>query len=546
MRIAIDIETNKAHDRIWMASTYDIDTKDVKTWTEAAGLRDYLKQASLIVAHNGIGFDFPILNKIWKTTILTKQIADTLIMSRLSNPSREGGHSLKALAKLVGRTKRDFADFDQGLSSEMIEYCNEDTVICGELYLYLLNELKGFSQQSIDLEHEVAFHCHNQEKNGFLIDVPYALSLLSDWKTQRSTIEEELQTTFPPIITERYSEKTGKRLKDDVEVFNVGSRQQIAKRLQSLGWVPKHFTETGEVKVDESILGDVAIPEAKRISEYLLLQKRISQVESWIDAVDDKNRIHGSIITNGAISGRATHHSPNIAQVPNVGSLYGKECRSCWIVPSGYKLVGIDLAQLELRCLAHYMKDDEYTQELLNGDIHTKNQIAAGLETRAQAKTFIFALIYGAGATKIGSIVGAGSKEGTKLISRFLEATPALKSLKEKVERLSQKGCLQGLDGRLLHIRSAHSSLNTLLQGAGAIVSKQWICNISREIRRRGLDARQVAWVHDELQFEVKGDCAEDFGILAVECAVKAGVDLKMRCPIDAEYHVGNNWSESH
>ena len=546
MILALDIETNKAHNQIWLCSTYDVDTKEVKTWTEAGKFQQYIRDADLIIAHNGIGFDFPILQKIWKVTIPTQKMRDTLVMSRLSSPSRDGGHSLKNLAALVGRVKREFEDFDQGLSTEMIEYCSEDTIICGELYQYLIKELETFSQKSIDLEHKTALLVKQQEDNGFYFNTQKAMELLVDWKTELSLITEELQQIFPPIVTERWSEKTGKRLKDDVEVFNVGSRQQIAKRLQSLGWVPKHFTETGEVKIDESILGDVDIPQAKRIAQYLLLQKRVSQVSSWVDAVSDKSRIHGKVITNGAISGRATHHSPNVAQVPNVNSPWGHECRSCWTVPKGYKLVGIDLAQLELRCLAHYMNDKDYIEELLNGDIHTKNQIAAGLETRSQAKTFIFAFIYGAGDEKIGSIVGAGKQAGTRLRNRFLSETPALKALKEKVERLSKAGVLKGLDGRFLHIRSSHSALNTLLQGAGAIISKQWICNISDEIELRGLDAKQVAWIHDELQFEVKESDADQFGKIAVESAVKAGVDLGMRCPIDAEYHIGNNWSESH
>jgi hypothetical protein len=258
MRIALDIETNKAHDTIWLCCTYDIDTKEVRTWTEPESFLQFIKDASLIVAHNGIGFDYPKLNSIWKAKITIKTIADTLVMSRLANPSREGGHSLKNLAKLVGRTKKEFEDFDQGLSQTMIDYCIEDTIICGELYLYLSKELQEFSKKSIDLEHRTAMIVSQQERNGFLLDVPYAMSLLSEWKVTMSNIEEELQAIFPPIVTERWSEKTGKRLKNDVEVFNVGSRQQVAKRLQSLGWVPKDFTETGEVKVDESILESLA------------------------------------------------------------------------------------------------------------------------------------------------------------------------------------------------------------------------------------------------------------------------------------------------
>jgi DNA polymerase I-like protein with 3'-5' exonuclease and polymerase domains len=414
------------------------------------------------------------------------------------------------------------------------------------LYLYLLQELKGFSDKSIELEHKVQAVIAKQEKHGFLLDAPKAMTLVSDWKTDLSSIEEGLQEVFKPIVTERVSEKTGKRLSDDVEVFNPGSRQQIAKRLMSLGWKPTKHTEKGQVIVNEDVLAGVDIPEAKLIAHYLLLQKRVAQVESWLEHLSEDGRVRGKVITNGAISGRATHHSPNMAQIPNANSPFGNDCRACWTVPQGYKLVGIDLAQLELRCLAHYMRDEEYTQELLNGDIHTKNQTAAGLPTRAAAKTFIFATIYGAGPAKIGSIINAGAKEGKQILQRFLDATPSLKRLREKVERMATKGTLPGIDGRLLHIRSQHSALNTLLQGAGAIVSKYWLLEIYEEVRRRKIEAHQVAWVHDELQFEVEESRAEEFGQLAVEAARRVTDIISFRCPIDAEYHIGNNWSESH
>ena len=123
--------------------------------------------------------------------------------------------------------------------------------------------------------------------------------------------------------------------------------------------------------VDESTLAGVDIPEAKAIAEYLLVQKRVAQIESWIDAVSDDNRIHGKVITNGAVTGRMTHHSPNMAQVPAVGSEYGAECRSLFTVDKGYKLVGCDASGLELRMLAHYMKDEQYAKEIVEGDINT-------------------------------------------------------------------------------------------------------------------------------------------------------------------------------
>ncbi|WP_395007077.1 DNA polymerase, partial [Cypionkella sp.] len=204
-----------------------------------------------------------------------------------------------------------------------------------------------------------------------------------------------------------------------------------------------------------------------------LLQKRIAQVDSWVEAVQEDGRVHGFVIPNGAITGRMTHRNPNMAQVPNSGAIYGPECRALWTVEKGNKLVGIDASGLELRMLAHYMNDYAYTNEVVSGDIHTANQTAAGLQTRNQAKTFIYAFLYGAGPTKIGQIVGGSHQLGTELIEEFLENTPALRKLRQRIEAKAETKLLEGLDGRQLTVRSKHSSLNTLLQGAGAIVMKE-------------------------------------------------------------------------
>ncbi len=546
MRVALDIETNLKHDCIWVCCTYDIDTKEIRTWTSAQDFNKFIQQAKLIIAHNGISFDYPVLNRLWKTSIRLSQVRDTLVMSRLSSPSREGGHSLANLAKLVNRTKKEYDDFEGGLTDKMIEYCQEDVTICGELYLYLTQELRGFSEQSIELEHKVQAVITKQEKHGFKLDTVKAQCLLGQWKRRLSDIEEELQTIFPPIVTQRFSEKTGKQLKDDVEVFNPGSRQQIAKRLIEKGWKPTKHTEKGAVIVDESVLDGVDIPEAKRIAEYLLIQKRVAQVESWLEFVSDERRVHGKVITNGAVTGRMTHHSPNMAQVPSSSSPWGHECRDCWTVDDGKVLVGADASSLELRMLAHYMKDESYAKEIVEGDIHTKNQLAAGLETRAQAKTFIYALLYGAGPAKIGKIVGGSAKDGQELISNFLRNTPALKSLREKVERLSEQGTLPGLDGRKLQVRSAHAALNTLLQSAGAIVMKQGLVILNSKIQQQKLNANFVANVHDEWQIECSQEDADAVGKLAVSSIKEAGEVLGLRCPLDGEYKKGTTWAQTH
>ena len=549
MKIVLDIETNKAHDIIWCVITRNIDNGEVKVWKHQDGLQKYLDSCTSIIMHNGINFDGPVLKKNWKIIMRKTQVCDTLVISRLFSPSIEFGHSLEAWGNRLGFPKIEFKDFDGGLTEEMVSYCIQDTLVTQKLYEYLTKEMShDYSQESIKLEHEVAFIIAEQERSGFRFDEVKALQLLSVLKTKLDTICVEMQRIFPPKVTSGRTHKThGRPLSDIVEDFNPGSRKQIAERLIEKGWKPKKHTEKGSVIVDETTLEGLDFPEAKAIAEYLMLQKRIAQVESWVDAIQTDGRVHGQVITNGAVTGRMTHHSPNMAQVPNSGSPYGPDCRELWIVEKGYKLVGIDASGLELRMLAHYMKDDAYTTEVVSGDIHTANQKAAGLETRNQAKTFIYAFLYGAGAAKIGSIVGGSSKEGQALITRFLRNTPRLRALREKVSRIYvQKAWLPGLDGRKLLVRSEHSALNTLLQGAGAIAMKQALVIFNKRLRQSKMDYKFVANVHDEWQLEVEEHRADEAGKMGVQAITDAGVVLNMRCPLGGEYRVGNNWKDTH
>ena len=548
MRIILDIETNKAHDTIWCVVCRDIDKDVVSTFVKPDSLQDFINGCDSVVTHNGIFFDFPVLKKVWGITVKKSQVIDTLVLSRLYNPSLEDGHSLAAWGQRLGFAKGDFTDFDGGLTDEMLQYCIQDTKVTAELYKHLTQEMENdFSKESITLEHEVAIIIAEQERNGFKLDMPKAIQLLSELKTKLDIIQVEMETIFPPKVEANRISKIGKPLKDIVTPFNPGSRQQIAERLQEKGWKPKKHTEKGSVIVDEEVLASLDYPEAKAIAEYMMLQKRIGQIESWLEAVQKDGRVHGRVITNGAVTGRMTHMSPNMAQVPNSGSPYGHECRELWTIDKGNKLVGIDASGLELRMLAHYMNDDEYTNEVVSGDIHTANQTAAGLQTRSQAKTFIYAFLYGAGSAKIGSIVGGNAKEGQKLIDSFLQNTPRLKALREKVARIySTKGWLPGLDGRKLLVRAEHSALNTLLQGAGAIVMKQALVLFKKELTKQKIWYEFKANVHDEWQLECKDEDAEKVGIIGKDSIKQAGVVLKMRCPLDGEFKVGNSWKETH
>lgn len=546
--IVVDIETNLAHNKIWCAATYDLETREQELFLQNSG-RDLRKrlEGREVVAHNGIGFDFPRLAKYWDIVIPIHQQIDTLIMSRLHNPNIDGGHSLKVWGERLSLTdddgKMEFAveRFDEGYCAEMGLYCLKDAEVNARLYETLAHRMDrdGFSPRSIRMEHEIADITRVQEESGFLLDMEHATNIYVEHIARMNAIEDTLQQRFPPIITERYSEKTGKRLKDGVEVFNVGSRQQVAKRLEGLGAKWKKKTETGKWVVNETTLAEIDLPEAKLVEEYLTLQKRSGMVDSWIAAVKDDGRVHGRVQTLGAVTGRMTHSSPNMAQIP-AAPLY----RQCWTVPPGFNLVGCDASQLELRLLAHYMQDAAYVDQILHGDIHSYNQDAAGLLTRDQAKTFIYALIYGAGDKKIGEIVGGNASDGKDLKRRFMAKLPAYSRLVAKVEGIAEGGVLPGLDGRRIRVRHQHAALNTLLQGGGAVVMKAATVDLMNRITH--LPAHLVAQVHDEVQLQVMADYAEEVGETAVDCLRETENTLALRCPMDGEWKIGKTWAETH
>jgi DNA polymerase I-like protein with 3'-5' exonuclease and polymerase domains len=529
--------------------------------------------------------------------IPAKKAKDTLILSRLYNPNLDGGHSLKAWGEKIGESKIDYEQrwkelglegncYDNPDLSLMYEYCQQDVAVlvkAEQLIDKMLDEAK-FSDECRKLEHDVAIIIQKQHEHGFKLDIQKAQGLLATLSGKMVDIENQLQTIFPPIIEEMkkpaywllgsYQAETKTELKQVLKdaglkpsladeavagplktksiPFNPGSRQQIAERLQGLGVKFSKTTDKGSVIVDEKVLEKIDLPEAKALLEYLMLQKRVAQVSSWLEEVREDGRVHGRVNTNGAVTGRMTHSSPNMAQVPNSGSVYGPECRELWTVDKDNVLVGADASGLELRMLAHYMKDSAYVKTVCEGsskdgtDVHTINQKAASLQTRDQAKTFIYAFLYGAGAAKIGSIVGGSATAGQKLINSFLEGTPALKRLRDKVSLVSSKGYVPGLDGRKIWVRSEHAALNSLLQGAGAIVMKKALVILCGHLHKHKIPHGFCANVHDEWQIETKKQYADVVGKLAVQSIEEAGVQLSLFCPVSGEYNIGANWKETH
>jgi len=574
-QIVFDIEANGLDpDKVWCIIAYERGAKEYTTWSgdDLVCFKDWIKeQGELeVIGHNIIGYDIPVLEQLLNVDFSKCKITDTLVMSRLAQPSREGGHSLENWGQLLGFPKGEHNDWDN-FSQDMVEYCEQDVRVNELVYQRLLRDLDGFGTESLMLEGQVQGIISQQIKNGWLLDQEKAFGLLAKLKERKFDLEDEVHEKFKPLPT-FIKEITPKVKKDgsysvvglkflgdhwttavapfsrlDYPEFNLGSRQQIGRYLQYFGWKPETFTEKGQPIVDESVLNKVkGIPEAELIGEYLMVQKRIAQIQSWVDAVQDNGRVHGYVNSNGAVTGRMTHSKPNMGQVPAVYSPYGRECREVWTVPSGYTLVGMDASGLELRMLAHYMNDERYTNEILTGDIHTANQLASGLATRDQAKTFIYAFLYGAGDAKIGSIVGGTAKDGKRLKEKFLSNTPALGRLRERVGVASGRGYVLGLDRRRVYVRSEHAALNTLLQSAGAIVMKKALCLLDEYATKWNIDYKIIGNIHDEIQTEVRSDEADVFGRLATSCIEAAGLHYKLNCPLAGEYKVGDTWADTH
>ncbi len=544
MRAVVDIEADSLNPtKVHCVVAKDVDTGKVYPFPPDLlhGFRDWSQGVKQFIMHNGISFDAPVLNRLLGTNIKPHQIVDTLILSQLLNPMRDNGHSLEAWGNKLAMPKGDVDTFEV-YTPDMLEYCKQDVNITHKLFEVLQKEGRGFSKSSVYLEHQVRLIIDQQEKNGFYLDMQKAMSLYNKLRDEANELEKWAVTNFDPTVVEL-------KTKTKYIPFNIGSRQQIAERLMELGWKPKQHTDKGNIIINEAVLDTIELPEAKKFSRFFLLQKRIAQIKSWIEACDDTDgRVHGRVMTLKTITGRMSHHSPNMAQIPAVRSPYGKECRDCWTVDNPYthSIVGTDASGLELRCLAHLMNDATFTDILLTGDIHTHNMQMAGLTNRDQAKTFIYAFMYGAGASKIGQIVGAGAKEGQQLINKFLSSMPALKRVRDSVTKAANKGMIKGIDGRLLHIRSPHSALNTLIQGAGAVVCKVWLINMIKRIRRIGVDAKLVASIHDEYQFEVLNKDVKRFGQLTKDAMKDTEKQLHMKCPLDNEWKVGRTWAQTH
>jgi len=545
----------------------------------------HLMQASELIFHNGIQFDIPAIKKLYpdfSTDEIT--VTDSLVLSRLicadlknhdfnkgwseeALPKRlHGSHSLKAWGYRLGVLKGDFSNENTNWAEwtqEMSAYCERDVTCTHALWQHLQPE--KWSQKAIRFEHEVAEICNRIGQAGWTFDIEKAQALYATLSAEKIQLERDLHDLFPPwtVESEFVPKRNNKRLgyvegvpfvKTKKIDFNPGSRKHIEHCLRAkYGWKPEQYTPSGDAKIDESVLAQLPYVEAQKLARSFMLQKRLGQLSEgkngWMRLVDDDGKLRHTINTLGCVTGRCSSFGPNLQQVPAIRAAYGRECRELFTVPADYALIGADLSGIELRCLAHFLPDGgEYGRQILEGDIHQVNADNMGI-SRPHAKVVQYAMLYGSGDARLGNILGKGAKEGRDLKQAYFKANPAFAVLMRQIkDALKRRGHLIGLDGRQLTVRSEHGALNVLLQSAAALIAKKWVQLVDQEIKRQGLDAQLIAFVHDEIEIQTpqKGDPHHVGTDCAVRMAKEAGRFYGFKIPIEAEYHVGRTWADVH
>ena len=574
----------------------------------AAGLKR-LQEADTLIMHNGIGYDLPAIEQVTGIALDWRKVTDTLVLSRLGNPSREGGHSLAAWAPRLGEGLSKVENEDWSVWTPLMEErCGEDC----KLTLAIYDRLKGMIEQqptAVAIEHAVAEEVRKTIARGFKLDMDHTLTLLSELQGEQEAQLRAFKVTFPDILVPTKPSDPVKVLKVinknhplkgvltpgdpfcplTVQEFNPGSEPQIAQRLvRKYKWKPAAFTPTGMPQVTEEILRELPYAEATEIADYLHTHKMVEQINSqpksngagggWLHHAHADGTIHPFLNPCKAVTGRLSCSQPNLQQVHK-----DPRMRRAWVPREGYVLLGNDAEGLELRCLGHYLEPHDsgaYIKMLLEGnksqgtDVHSVVQRLIGFYDRDQTKRAEYGWLYGAGDAKLGRIAlqdaqaagkeidyahlgiktkgktrPADSTVGKAIRTALQEGLTGLGVLAEDVKRLSKaQGKLRGLDGRTLWSRSDHSALNLLLQSAGAIlVKKAWtlVPGLLRHLVE-GDDYACVMQVHDEFQYEVRPGLVEVVGPAISRAIELAGEELNFRCPLAGDYKSGMSWASTH
>jgi DNA polymerase I-like protein with 3'-5' exonuclease and polymerase domains len=413
----------------------------------------------------------------------------------------------------------------------------------------------------ITLEHDVARILTKQELHGWCFDERAAWKLASSLRSELEKTYQVLRDKHPFVEGSRFTPKRNNgpagyvegapftRLKE----LNPTSRDHIAWILQEkYKWEPKHRTPTGKPIIDEVVLKDIGSEVALLFLKCLDITKKLGMISegtnAWLKLCTSANRIHHhcSVATH---THRCAHRKPNLGQVPSE-----PEYRKLFIPTPGQTMVGADLSGIELRMLAHYLARHDggrYAEILLNGDIHQVNADRIGI-SRRDVKTITYAFLYGAGDAKIGHSFDAqlsdakAKKKGKEIREAFVAAIDGLSQLLAAIKEASKEGNFKSIDKRKIKVDSEHKALNYLLQSSAGIIAKRWMVINDQTIKTTKLCASQLAFIHDELQFECHPEHAQDLQTSLVYSAAAAGEYYNLRVPIAAEAKQGSNWYEVH
>lgn len=591
--IVLDIETDGLRPtKIWTCVCLEPKSGNFIIFYEESkeACKEFLEKQDLIIAHNGINFDFPVLKKLWGVDIKVSQVYDTLVASRLADPKRESGHSLKEWGKKLGVYKDHYEDWSK-LTDEMVDYCKQDCRVCWAIYNKVRDELAGFSPYSVKIEMRSQWILSKQHYNGFDFDMDAAIALKNQMESEYFVLINRIREAFPPrkhligtytarrkkdgTFTAKSAEiimRPNVESTDTKDVYNVweekefiiDSPSEIRERLAPY-WHPVIWnkpTKTGEItaKVCDANLETVGedAPEAIRdIVKCKILKSRSTLVQSFIDACWEDGRVHGDVISCGASSHRMAHRNPNTANIASPKSLYGSECRALFRAPEGRVIVGCDLAGIQLRAMAHYCNDQELTKQILEGDIHIHMAKIYGLipegadevatkKGRTRGKTVTYAILMGAGAAKIGQLVGGDAKLGKDIMGRLEKGIHGWSKFKAQIEARAKVGWFPALDGRRVKLPNSHLGMSFYLQSFEQAIIKLAMYKYHQKLKKLGIDFKQVAVVHDEFQVECNEADAELVGKTICESMTEAGEALKSKIRIDGEYKVGKNWLETH
>ena len=414
---------------------------------------------------------------------------------------------------------------------------------------------------SCELEHRVAQILTDQEIHGWSFNEQKSQQLESHLRGEMEELVEVLQKQFPLIGGALFTPKRDnssqgyregaqlQRLKE----FNPTSRDHIAWILTNrLNVKLTKTTATGKPIIDETTLTEINIPFSNQCAKCLTIKKQLGMISDGVNAynrlVTGNGRLHHhcSMATN---TFRCAHRKPNLAQVPA-----SKEFRELFKASPGLVMVGSDLAQIELRLLAHYLArydGGRYANLLLNDDIHQINADKIGI-SRRQVKTVTYAYLYGSGNERLGLSYDStlkpdqAKKKGKEIRKAYVEAIDGLAELQDAVVKKGSGGWLKAIDGRRVPVDSTHKSLNYLLQCSAGVIAKRWMVIANDLFKKNNVHTHQLAFIHDELQFECepKDIISTRYGLEA--SATLAGEYYNLRCPIAADAKHGETWADVH